>query len=188
MSSFKPVTSRIIKIVLLLAFVFCAGFVFYTLVKAEKNRVVQEFKLTLWTMTVFEYLAQEGILPCEFEFSVKAGPNNNYVQVSIFVDGKLYCKSEVNDKRQGLLQAIEVSEIARTNAANKALQLIVPLCLNYVVAAKGVNLTEGGKICMKTDEFGGKWVTYYSAVLTVGNHWSVYVNPKGDGFTFHGGM
>jgi hypothetical protein len=188
MSSFKPVTSRIIIIVLLLAFIFCAGLVFYTSIKAEKNRVVQEFKLTLWTMTVFEYLAQEGILPGEFEFSVKPGPNNNYVQVSIFVDGKLYCKSEVNDKRQGLLQAIDVSEMTRTNAANKALQLIVPLCLNYAIAAKGVNLAEGGKISITTDEFGGKWLMYHSAVLTIGNHWSVNVTPKGDGFVFHGGM
>jgi len=187
MSSSTPVTSRIIKIVLLLAFVFCAGFVFHTLVKAEKSRVVQEFKLTLWTVTVFEYLAQEGILPSEFEFSVEPGPQNSYVRVSIFVDGKLYCKSEVNNKRHGLLQAIEASEMARTNAANKALQLIVPLCLNYAIAAKGVNLTEGGKICITEDEHG-KWLMYHSAVLTVGNHWSVDVTPKGDGFTFHGGM
>ena len=187
MNSLKPVYSLIAKIALLLAFVFCAGLVFYTSIKAEKNRVVQEFKLTLWTMTVFEYLAQEGILPVEFEFSVKPGPNNSYVQVSIFVDGKLYCKSEVNDKRQGLLQAIEISELARTNTTSKALQLIVPLCLNYAIAAKGINLTEGGKIFITEDEHG-KGLTYYSAVLTVGNHWSVYVTPKGNGFTFHGGM
>lgn len=187
MSSFKPVTSRIIKIALLLAFVFCAGLVFYTSINAEKNRVIQEFKLTLWTVTVFGYLAQEGILPDKFEFSVEPGPQNSYVRVSIFVDGKLYCKSEVNDKRQGLLQAIGVSEMARTNSANKALQLIVPLCLNYAVAAKGVNLTEGGKICITEDEHG-KWLMYHSAVLTIGNHWSVDVNPKGNGFTFHGGM
>jgi len=188
MSSSTPVTSRIIKIALLLAFVFCSGLVFYTSVKAEKNRVVQEFKLTLWTVTVFEYLAQEGILPGEFEFSVKPGPNNSYVQVSIFVDGKLYCKSEVNDKRQGLLQAIDVSELARTNSTSKALQLIVPLCLNYAVAAKDANLTEGGKICITEDKDGDKWLMYTSAVLTIGNHWSVYVTPKGDGFSFHGGM
>jgi hypothetical protein len=103
------------------------------------------------------------------------------------VDGKLYCKSEVNDKRQGLLQAIEISELARTNTTSKALQLIVPLCLNYAIAAKGINLTEGGKIFITEDEHG-KGLTYYSAVLTVGNHWSVYVTPKGNGFTFHGGM
>lgn len=187
MSSFKPVTSRIVKIALLSALVICAGCVFYICLKSEKNRVVQEFKMTLWTVTVFQYMAQEGILPEKFEFSVEPGPNNKYVLVSIFVDGKLYCKSEVNDKRQGFVQAIDVSELRRTNTTNKDLQLAIPLCLNYAIAARGITLTEGGEISMTVDEYGGKWFMYDSAVLTVGNFWSVYFHPNENGFIFHGG-
>jgi hypothetical protein len=187
MNSLKPVYALIAKIALIIVFVFCAGFAFHRCVEAEKEKVVQEFKMTLWTVTVFQYMAQEGILPDKFEFSVEPGPNKKYVLVSIFVNGKLYCKSEVNDKRQGLVQAIDVSELRRTNTTNKELQLAIPLCLNYAIAARGVNLTEGGDVSMTTDGYGGKWLMYDSAVLTVGNFWSVYFHPKENGFSFHGG-
>lgn len=187
MNSFKPVYFLIAKIALIIALAFCACFAFFSCVEAEKEKVVQEFKMTLWTVTVFQYMAQKGILPEKFEFSVEPGSNNKNVLVRVFVNGELYCKSEVNDNRQRFFQTIDISELIRTNTMNKDLQLAVPLCLNYAIAARGVNLTEGGEISMTVDEFGGKWLMYHSAVLTVANFWSVYFNPKGNSFAFYGG-
>jgi len=82
----QPVYALIAKIALLIVFVFFAGFAFHRCVEAEKEKVVQEFKMTLWTVTVFQYMAQEGILPDKFEFSVEPSPNNKYVVVNIFVN------------------------------------------------------------------------------------------------------
>lgn len=193
MIKFNTVWNQVLKTALIVILGFCVYMVFLKYVKLEKYTVSEKLQMTLWTVTVFDYMAQKGILPGRFKFSVEPGKDNKYVLVKVFVDDKLYCSSEVNDKMLGLFQSVDMSDIMKMSnilhktTITKDLQNCIPLCLNYAIAAKGVYLTEGGEIFIQEDERGEKFLMYDSAVLTIGNHWSVTFEPKHHGFIFHGG-